>query len=76
MVYKNRIQLGLRLFSTTGLFFYGPGILIKISPDLFLQSYMTSLEENISLVLYLSFSVINKIVKLMFALTVRCDLCY
>ena len=35
MVYKNRIQLGLRLFSTTGLFFYGPGILIEISPDLF-----------------------------------------
>ena len=53
MVYKNRIQLGLRLFSTTGLFIYGPGILIEISPDfLFLQSYMTSLEESISLVLY------------------------
>ena len=77
MVYKNRIQLGLRLFSTTGLFIYGPGILIEISPDFFfLQSYMTSLEESISLVLYLSFSEINKIVKLMFALTVRCDLCY
>ena len=76
MVYKNRNQLGLRLFSTYGLFFYGPGILIEISPDFFLQSYMTSLEETISLVLYLSFSEINKIVKLMFALTVRCDLCY
>ena len=77
MVYKNRIQLGLRLFSTTGLFIYGPGILIEISPDFFfLQSYMTSLEESISLVLYLSFSEINKIVKLMFALTVRCDLYY
>ena len=77
MFYKNRIQLGLRLFSTTGLFIYGPGILIEISPDFFFrQSYMTSLEESISLVLYLSFSEINKIVKLVFSLTVRCDLYY
>ena len=76
MVYKNTIQLELRLFSTAGLFFYGPGILIEISADFFLQLYMMSLEESISLVLYLSFSEINKIVKLMFALTVRCDLCY
>ena len=53
MVYKNRIQLGLSLFSTTGLFIYGLGILIEISPDFFfLQSYMMSLEESISLVLY------------------------
>ena len=77
MVYKNRIQLGLRLSSTTGLFIYGPGIVIEISPDFFfLQSYMTSLEKSISLVLYLSLSEINKIVKPIFALTVRCDLCY
>ena len=34
MVHKKRIQLKLRLFSTTGLFFYGPGILIEVSPDL------------------------------------------
>ena len=76
MVYKNRIHLGLRLFSTAGLFFYGPGILIEISPDIFSAIIQMSLEESISLVLYLSFSEINKIVKLMFALTVRCDLCY
>ena len=63
MVYKNKIQFGLRLYSTTGLFFYGSGILIEISPDFFLQSYMTSVEESISLVLYLSFLEINKIVK-------------
>ena len=35
MVYNNRIQLGLRLFSTTGLFIYVRGILIEISPDFF-----------------------------------------
>ena len=61
---KKRVQLGLRLFSTTGLLFYGPGILIEISPEFFLQLYVTSLEESISLVLYLSFLEINKIVKL------------
>ena len=38
MVYRNRIQLGLRLFSTTGLFIYGPGILIEISPDFFFSA--------------------------------------
>ena len=38
MVYKNRNQLGLRLFSTTGLFIYGPGILIEISPDFFFSA--------------------------------------
>ena len=38
MVYKNRIQLGLSLFSTTGLFIYGLGILIEISPDFFFSA--------------------------------------
>ena len=61
MVYKNRIQLGLRLFSTAGLFFYGPGILIEISPlvknifciyDVIRGKYFVGL--------YLSFSEINK----------------
>ena len=76
MVYKNRIQSGLRLFSTTGRFFYGPGILIEVSPDLF----SAIIYDCIGGKYFVSFIFVifrNKnIVKLMFALTVRCDLCY
>ena len=76
MVCKNRIQSGLRLFSITGLFFYGPGILIEISPDLF----SAIIYDVIGGKFFVSFIFVifrnKKIVKLMFALTVRCDLCY
>ena len=75
MVYKNRIQSGLRLFSTTGLFFYGPGILIEVSPDLFSAIiYVIGGKYFVSFIFVIFRN--KKIVKLMFALTMRCDLCY